>query len=106
MSYFDKLPLELVNKIVWMSVGAWDLDYSNKKKKVTEQLKSCSSDSKFYLYFIDSYEKTPELEMDMDDYSHVKRIPRLDWESVLESGENWHEFDSEMVVMPMHYWMA
>lgn len=74
----DRLPEEIYNFIIFFSIGSLDLDTYNKKKNVNEEIISYTNEKEFYLNIIDSYKKTPELYMDLDDYIFANRIPKLE----------------------------
>lgn len=75
---FDKLPIDVVNIITSMTVGAYSLELYNIKKKVCDELDSFRISNDFYLNILDTdYSLTPELEMNWDDYYFANRIPKL-----------------------------
>mgnify|MGYP003989332923 CR=1 FL=1 len=77
-SLIDTLPTEIYNYILFLSCGPIDFGFYCKKKTLNEQIKFVRyTENDFYLYISESYCKTPELEMNNDDYYFVKRIPRL-----------------------------
>jgi hypothetical protein len=98
MTYLDKLPTELYNYIIWMSVGALDLDTYNKKKDTIIQLAHYKyvkntgvqldiTYDRLCLYNITSYSKTPELEFQGEHYLYADRLPRSHL-----SGELWNNY--------------
>ncbi len=79
INLLDKLPIELYNYITFMSIGSLSLDTYNKKKSINKQLLSYTNENNdFYLHLICDYEKTPELEMNWDDYCFAHRVPKLE----------------------------
>lgn len=79
INLLDKLPIELYNYIIFMSIGSLSLDIYYKKKSINNQILSYTNkDNDFYLYLTCDYEKTPELEMNWDDYCFAHRLPKLE----------------------------
>jgi hypothetical protein len=65
----NTLPKEIENYILWLAVGAMDLDIYNKKKAINKEFKffkelrkKSNPEGGVYLYPIFCYDKTPELE--------------------------------------------
>ena len=79
MSLIDTLPIEIYNKILFLSVGAHSLYYNNLKNNMCKELHSYDKTihNGFYLNLTANYEITPELDMDWNDYIFAKRIPKL-----------------------------
>jgi hypothetical protein len=72
----SNLPIEICYKIMYLSCGPYDLDIYNKKKKICNEIFSYNKND-FYLNLTCDYQKTPELELEWNDYSFAKRIPKL-----------------------------
>lgn len=78
MSLIDKLPNEIYDKIISMSIGAPTLNLYNLKKNVCNEIEVFRQNNNFYLHIIDTeYILTPELDMNWDDYYFANRIPKL-----------------------------
>ena len=82
MSLIDKLPTEIYNYILWLSVGATDLEIYKKKKNLSEEIinnknlrESSEGQHGFYLFSIKNYDKTPELIPMHSEYVFALRIP-------------------------------
>ena len=97
MNYLDTLPLELYDYIIWMSVGALDLNTYNKKRDTIIQLayykyvknigeQFNTSYEEMCLYHISSYDKTPELDTGKH-YLYARRFPRTHL-----SNETWNNY--------------
>ena len=63
----NTLPEEIENYILWLAVGAMDLDIYNKKKEINKELKffrklrKTLTEGGVYLKPLACYDKTPEL---------------------------------------------
>ena len=65
----NTLPKEIESYILWLAVGAMDLDIYNKKKEINKEFKffkelrkKSNPEGGVYLYPLCCYDKTPELE--------------------------------------------
>ena len=75
----EKLPSELENYILFLSSGSLSLEIYNKKKSINNEIIYYThNENNIYLNLIDNYEKTPELDMNFDDYYFAHRIPKLE----------------------------
>lgn len=90
----NKLPEEIENYILWLAVGAMDLDIYNKKKAINKEFKffkelrkKCKPEGGIYLCPLDCYDKTPELE-DIE-YKFGSRYLESDYGMTKEWHDNW-----------------
>jgi hypothetical protein len=91
----NTLPEEIENYILWLAVGAMDLDIYNKKKAINKEFKffkelrkeSPGPEGGVYLYSLDCYDKTPELEC--IEYKFGSRYLEPDYGMTKENHTRW-----------------